>query len=81
MFFLGLFEVFRTVFLLETFDSARGIDEFLLAGIERVAHRADFRVYFGRGAAGLEGISAAAMNDDFIVFRMYVLFHDKAPYL
>ena len=40
-----------------------------------MAHRADFRVDFLGRAAGLEGITAAAVNSDLMVFWMYVFFH------
>ena len=81
LFFLGFFEVPFAVLLLEAFDSTCGIDEFLLAGVKRMTHRADFRMYFACGAASLKGISAAAMYDHLIVFWMYVFFHGKTPYL
>ncbi len=68
-----------SVFFLEPLNTTGGIDELLLAGIERMAHRADFGVdLFGR-AAGLEGIAAAASDLNFFVFRMYIFFHWKTP--
>ncbi len=73
---LGSFDVIFAVFLLESLYSAGGIDIFLLAGIERMAHRADLRVDFFGGAAGFEGIAAAAVNHDLIVFWMYFFFHN-----
>jgi len=72
----GCLDVIFAVFLLESLYSACGIDIFLLAGIERMAHRADLRVDFFGGAAGLEGIAAAAVNHDLIVFWMYFFFHN-----
>ncbi len=51
--------------LLETVDAAGGIDEFLLAGIERVALRTDFRVHFFDGRAGNEHCSARAGDGGF----------------
>ena len=73
----GLFHIACAVFLLEPLDSPGGVDEFLLAGVERMAHRADFRVDFLRRAAGLESVPTAAMDYDFIVFWMYPFFHNK----
>ena len=70
------FEVVGAVFLLETLDPAGGIDVLLLACVERMAGRADFRVDFACGAAGFKGISAAAVNHDFVIFRMYVFLHN-----
>ncbi len=73
---LGSFDVIFAVFLLESLYSAGGIDIFLLAGIERMAHRAYLGVDFFGGAAGFEGIAAAAVNHYFIVFWMYFFFHN-----
>ena len=70
-----LFEVVRAVFFLESFNSARGVDVFLLTCVERVAGRADFRVDFFCSAAGLKSIAAAASNHDFAIFWMYIFFH------
>jgi hypothetical protein len=76
-FFFGfLFDITRAVLLLETFDPAGGIYEFLLAGIERMAHRAYLGVDFLGRAAGLERIAAAAVNDHFLIFWMYVFLHN-----
>ena len=77
--FFGFFEVVRPVFFLEAFDAACGIDVLLLACIERVANRADFRVDFAYGAAGFKGVAAAAVHHDLIVFRMYVFLHKILP--
>jgi hypothetical protein len=77
LWFRGIFlDVIFAVFLLESLDSAGRVDEFLLAGIERMAHRADFRVDFLGCAAGLEGITTAAVYPDLMVFWMYVFFHN-----
>jgi hypothetical protein len=73
---LGGFDVIFAVFLLESLYSAGCIDIFLLAGIERMAHRANFGVDFFDGTAGLEGVAAAAMNHYLIVFWMYSFFHN-----
>jgi len=73
--FWGLLEVIFAVFSLESLNSACGIDILLLARIERMAHRADFRMDFFRRAAGLERIATAAMNDYLSIFWMYILFH------
>lgn len=73
--FICLFEVVLTVFLLESFDAAGGVDEFLLAGVEWVTGRADFSVYLLCRAAGLECTAAAAVNRNRSVFRVYIFFH------
>ncbi len=73
---LGCLDIIFAVFLLESLYSAGGIDIFLLAGIERMAHRAYLGVDFFGGAAGFEGIATAAVNHYFIVFWMYFFFHN-----
>jgi len=72
----GRLDVIFAVFLLESLYSPGGIDIFLLAGIERMAHRAYLGVDFFDGTAGLEGIAAAAVNHHLIVFWMYSFFHN-----
>jgi len=74
--FLGFLDVVFAIFLLESLYSAGGIDIFLLAGIERMAHRAYLSVDFFDGTAGLESIAAAAVNNDLVVFWMYFFFHN-----
>jgi hypothetical protein len=62
----------------EALDAARGIDQLLLAGEERVAVGADFRVdvAFVRGARA-EGIATRAHNANFVIVRMNsLLWHD-----
>ncbi len=73
---LGGFHVIFAVFLLEPLYSAGGIDIFLLAGIERMAHRAYLGVDFLDGTAGFERVTAAAMDHYLIVFWMYSFFHN-----
>ena len=53
-----------------------GIDDFLLAGVKRVATRTDFdvQIFTGRGT-GFKGIAAAASHGDFLVSGMNVRFH------
>lgn len=73
--FFSLFDVTGAVLFLEPFYSAGGINEFLLAGVERMAHRAYLGVNFLRRAAGLESIAAAATNNHLMISWMYVLLH------
>ena len=60
----------------ETIDAARGIDQLLLAGKERMAGRTNFHVQivFARGTC-LKGLAAGAGNCDFLIFRMNSRFH------
>ena len=71
----AFFEVIFTVFLLESLYAPCGIDEFPLPGIKRMAHRANLSVNFLNCAAGLEGITTAAVNYGLFVFGMYIFFH------
>ena len=74
----GFLDVVLAVLPLEALYSAGGIDVLLLAGVERMAHRADFRVYFLGGTAGLKSIAAAAVHHHLIVFRMYFFLHSNS---
>ena len=68
---------FIGVLLLEALDAARGIDQLLLAGKERVAIGADFdadHFAFERGA-GLKRIAAGAMHLHGMVIGMDSFFH------
>jgi hypothetical protein len=66
------------VFLAETFDATRCVDDFLLAGIERVASRTHFDVQgLAVGRAGLELVAAAASHLDLVVLRVDAFFHDR----
>src|SRR5262245_55763718 len=63
------------VLSLESFDAAGGIDQFLFAGKEGMAFRADFKMDFRLRRAGLKGFAACASDDRVDVVRMYVCFH------
>ena len=67
------------VFLLKTLDAAGGVYEFLLAGEERVATRADFdaeHISFD-GRARLESMAASAMYGYGMVVGVDTGFHDS----
>jgi hypothetical protein len=57
-------------------NASRRVNQFLLAGKERMARRADFhmQVVFSR-RAGLESVPTSAGNSDFVIFRMNSWFH------
>jgi hypothetical protein len=69
------------VFLLETLDSAGSVHQFLLAGEEGVAARADFDAQHLalHGRARLEGVAAGAMYRDRVIIGMNTGFHE-APF-
>ena len=71
----GLLHVRVAVLLLEPLDPAGRIHESLLAGVERVAHRAGFRVDLLGRAPRLERVAAAAVNHDLVVSRMDLVLH------
>ena len=61
----------------ELVNLASRLQHVLFAGIERMAHRADFRVDVLGCAARLERVAAAAANLHGIVFRMNIFFHKQ----
>ena len=60
----------------KTVNASRSVNQFLLAGKERMARRADFhvQVVFSR-RAGLESVPTSAGNSDLVIFRMNSWFH------
>jgi hypothetical protein len=62
---------------LEAFDAATGVDELLLAGVERVALRAKFNVHLGLGGTRDEGVPAAAGDSGFDVFGVDLSLHSS----
>ena len=69
------FDVAGAVLFLEPFYAAGGVDIFLFAGVEWMAHRAYLCMDFLCRAAGLKGIATAAMYHNLIVFWMYSFLH------
>jgi hypothetical protein len=65
----------QTVFFLEPFDAAGGVDQFLLAGEKRVAGRADFQADLFPGGTGLEPVSAGAADGYLVILRMNLALH------
>ena len=65
-----------SVLLAELVDPARGVEDLLLAGVERMAIRADFdRQVVSQSRPRLECVPARAGDADFFVFRMRIGFH------
>ncbi len=70
----------HAVLLAEFFHATGGVHDLLLAGVERVALRANFDVQgLAVGGAGLERIAATAGYGNFVVIRMNVGFHSQCP--
>src|SRR6185436_18031032 len=66
-----------TVALAEFLNSASGVQDLLLARVERVADRANFHMQrLPDRRAGFEDVSAAARDFDFAVFGVDAVFHD-----
>ena len=64
-------------FLVEFVHAAGRVNDFLLAGVKRVAFRANFDVeaVFGHGRLGGERVAARAGNVYIVVVRMNIGFH------
>ena len=60
---------------LEALDAATGIDQLLLAGVERVALAANFDVDLRLGVTGVDHVAAGAGNRAVHVVRMDALLH------
>ena len=73
-------EVLATEFLLEFLDTASRIDEFLLAGKERMAGTTDINVYRTLRAACGKCTATSASDFTFDVFRVNAAFHVKDPF-
>jgi hypothetical protein len=66
------------VFLAEFLDPARGVDNLLLARVERVARRTDFNVQGLRnGRARSERVAATTSHLDLLVVRVNSVFHNN----
>ena len=66
----------RRVLLAELVDATRGVEELLLARVERVAVRAHFDLQVvTQRRTRLEGVAAGAAHVDFLVIRMRIGFH------
>jgi hypothetical protein len=63
--------------LLEFIHAAGGIDEFLRAGIEGVAGIANAQQNDRLDGASFDHVAAGATDFRFLVFRMYICFHNK----
>jgi len=63
--------------VLELFDSACGVDELQLAGVERVADITNVDLEFFSGAASGEAIAATAGHFGFEVLGVDAIFHDS----
>lgn len=63
--------------VLELFDTACGVHELELAGVERVANVANVHLEFLAGAPGREAVTAATGDLGFEVFWVDAVFHGR----
>ena len=70
-----LFLLFDVVFLPEALYAAGGVNQFLLAGKERMAGGADFHLDVLGCGTGLNHVPADAGNRRHFIFGMYLFFH------
>ena len=66
--------------LVETLDASAGVDQLLLASVERMALGANFNVDLGLGAASLDDVTACASDHALAVVRMDTLLHFISPH-
>lgn len=65
------------VFLVEFLNTASSINNFLCAGIERMAFRTNFNVHrrLAERGLGLESIATAASHCEFVILWVSISFH------
>ena len=73
----GAGEKSQAVLLVEFIHTAAGVDELLLAGVERMALGADFNGDVLLGAAGLDHGAARAANGRGLIIRVNSGLHDN----
>ena len=69
-------KLLNAVLLVELVNTTAGINELLLAGVERMALGADFNGDALTGRTGLDGCAACALYNGGLVIRMDTLFHN-----
>ena len=65
----------QTKSLVETINTSTGVDQLLLAGVERVALRADLNTDLLLGGTGCENVAASAANRSLFVVGMDAFSH------
>jgi hypothetical protein len=70
----------HAVTLLETLHPAGGVDQLLLAGVERMTGGTDFGVDFRLGGPSLENVAAETLDGHVSVVGMDTFFHVRASY-
>ena len=75
--FYAIFRSLDAVLLVELINTAAGVDQLLLAGVEGVALGADLNGDVGLGGAGLDDGAASALDGGLLVFRMDSFLHGQ----
>ena len=71
----GLYFLLQVEALVETVNTSTGVNQLLLAGIERVALGANFNLDILLGGAGGKGVTAGATDGSLLVLRMDAFSH------
>ena len=72
---MTLYTLLDAVLLVELVNTAAGVDQLLLAGVERVALGADFNGDVLTGRAGLDDVAAGAADGGVKILGMYAFLH------
>ena len=72
---LSKLKLLDAVLLIELINTAAGINELLLAGVERMALGADLNGDAGTGRAGLDSCAASALDNGGLIIRMDSCLH------
>ena len=72
---MTLYTLLDAVLLVELVNTAAGVDQLLLAGVERVALGANLDGDVLAGGAGLDDVAAGAPDCGLIIFGMYAFLH------
>ena len=67
---LSISKLLKTVLSVELINTAAGVDQLLLAGVERVALGADLDADAGTGGTSLDGGAAGALDDSGLIVGM-----------
>ena len=70
-----LLRLFQTETLLEAINASAGINQLLLAGVERMALGANINLHLFPGGTGFKRFTAYAANDAFTVLGMDLFLH------
>ena len=68
-------KLLNAVLLVELINTTAGVNELLLAGVERMALGADFYGDAGTGGTGLDGCAACALDNGGLIVRMDSCLH------